>query len=482
MTVSGSIGNLIAFSGVDLNLKGSGKDLALLDVVLGEKLPATDEFEIQGRLTGSGQALALQEAQASARRGGISLKVSGGIAQLLSLKGLDVKLDASGKELAEIGPLFGTQLPGLGPFDVNAKLSSSARAILLNEFAAMIDKSDFKGLAKVEFLKRPKITLRSESSVIDFSALMKTMEKDEQKTAEKDRPKPRLFSDDALPFDALKKLDADIVLKARNIHARDAHLEFGHLELRLESGDFIIDKLDANYKETKISGNLQIKAGAPSRVAASFLVQGFNLGDFLKEIGKSDQVRAIVDIAAQGKSRGDTVHHLMANLDGEIGAIMGEGYLTKYLDLLSVGLAEKVVHFWHPPKTADQIKCAVVQFNVRQGIATSQAFVFDTRAGILAGEGEINLDSEKIKFLLVPEPKHPGLSFATKLRVGGTVMDPKVRPDTLSLLTKGAEALSSLVVGPIALLAPFVHLGANKKHPCDVPSIGQSGLQGPAPE
>ncbi len=107
-----------------------------------------------------------------------------------------------------------------------------------------------------------------------------------------------------LPFDVLKKMDADILLKARNIHAKDARIEFGHLTLKLEDGDFSIDKLEATYKETKISGNLQINAGAPSQVATHFLVQNFDLGSLLKETGVSDQVRAIIDIAAHGKSRG----------------------------------------------------------------------------------------------------------------------------------------------------------------------------------
>jgi hypothetical protein len=74
------------------------------------------------------------------------------------------------------------------------------------------------------------------------------------------------------------------------------------------------------------------------------------------------------------------------------------------------------------------------------------------------------------------------MHFWTKLRVGGTIMDPKVRPDTVSLLSKGAKALSALVVGPLGLLAPFVHLGANKNHPCDVQSLGQLGLKIPAAE
>jgi hypothetical protein len=59
----------------------------------------------------------------------------------------------------------------------------------------------------------------------------------------------------------------------------------------------------------------------------------------------------------------------MMNLDGSIGAVMGEGYLTKYLDMLSIGLSEKIVHFWKPSKAADQIKCAVVQFDIKAGVA-----------------------------------------------------------------------------------------------------------------
>jgi uncharacterized protein involved in outer membrane biogenesis len=200
----------------------------------------------------------------------------------------------------------------------------------------------------------------------------------------------------------------------------------------------------------------------------------------LKLTGKSDQVRAIVDIAAHGKSRGDSVSSLMANLDGSIGAVMGPGYLTKYLDMLSLDLSQVVISFWGRHEKADQIQCAVVQFDITKGIAESHAFVFDTQAGILTGEGEINLGTEKINFLLVPKPEHPSLNLSTKLRISGTVMEPKVRPDTVSLLTEGAKFLSALAVGPLGLLAPFVHLGANKYHPCDVGSIGQLGLNIPA--
>ena len=159
---------------------------------------------------------------------------------------------------------------------------------------------------------------------------------------------------------------------------------------------------------------------------------------------------------------------------------MGKGYLTKYLDLISLNLSQKVIKIWGRHKKGHQIKCAVVQFDIQKGIADSQAFVFDTEAGILTGEGQINLGTEEVNFLLVPKSKYPSLSLSTKLRVTGTIMDAKVRPDNLALLTTGAEMLSSLAIGPLGLLSPFVHLGALKKHPCDVKSIGELGLSVPS--
>jgi uncharacterized protein involved in outer membrane biogenesis len=483
--LSGSIKNLVALSGVDLNVKGSGKNLAEIGTIIDQELPVTDQFTVQARLTGSLKILSLRAARASARRGSLKVALSGGIEALPALKGINFKLKASGKELAEIGPLVGTDLPDLGPFDLSTALSGSAETLSLNPFSLIVDQSDFNGLAMVEFLKRPKITLRLESSVIDFTTLMKSLEKDSQKdiqkVAKKDSQKRRLFSDAPLPFDALKKVDADIVLRAKNIHARDARLKFGHLALKLEDSDLSIDKLEATYKQTKISGNLNISPGAPPRVAAQFLVQGFNLGDFLKEIGKSDQVRAIVDIAAHGKSQGDSVNSLMTHLDGAFGAVMGPGYLTKWLDLLSMDLSQKVIPFWGRHRKADEINCAVVQFDIQKGVATSTAFVFDTQVGILSALGDINLDTEQVNFLLNPRPKDFSLvSLSTKLRVSGTLLNPKVRPDTLSLAKKGAEMLSALALGPIGLLAPFIKLGAHNRHPCEVKRLGELGLSVPA--
>jgi hypothetical protein len=154
--------------------------------------------------------------------------------------------------------------------------------------------------------------------------------------------------------------------------------------------------------------------------------------------------------------------------------------LTEYLDMLSVGLTSQVNKFWKlPGDTGKQINCAVVQFDIENGVANSRAFVFNTRAGLLSGHGHINLDTEKINYLLVPTPSHTDLSYMTNLRVSGTLMNPHVDPDKASVALRGSTALSALVIGPLGLLAPFVRLGAKNEHACDVESIGEVGLSAP---
>jgi len=475
LTVDGVIGDVPDLRDVYLWMKGAGGDLAQVGAMMGQKLPPTDAFTLQGYLTGSAKALSLQDFRGHARRGSLSLEINGAVKDLPALEGMDLGLKAGGKEFAAIGPLVGKIIPELGPFGLSGHLSGSARSFSLGGMKAFIDRSDFSGRAKVEFRKRPKITLVLHSSLLDMTVLLKNLKQEEkEQTSAPGGIESRLFSNKALPLDFLKQVDADVSLVAKDIRARDANFEFGKLALTLENGDLNVNTFKATYKQTRISGNFHLYPESPPRVITKFLVQDFDLGGLLRELRISDKVRSHLDIAVDVNTRGISPHDLMADLDGSVGAVMGEGYLTHYLDLLSVGLTSKVIRFWGQHKKGGEIKCAVVQFDISHGIATSKAFVFDTEAGVLTGEGDINLATEQVNFLLVPQPGFPSLmNFWTKLRVTGPITDPKVRPDTLALLSKGAKALSALVIGPLGLLAPFVNLGAHKAHPCNVHSIGE---------
>jgi uncharacterized protein involved in outer membrane biogenesis len=478
LSVRGRVNDLIALRGINLNVEGTGNNLGELSGMVGNKLPDTGPFSATARLTGSAQELAAADLDATLKHGAAKLAVSGKIGNVRQLSGIQLDVQGSGQNVNQLSSLFDTQLPDLGFFTIKGKLSGSPELLELDNFSASVDHSDLAGWAKVELGKRPKVTTRLQSGLVDFTRILEQVQGGSR--TEKDSPEKReasgfrhtLFSHKSLPFDVLHAVDADVTFKARNIRARDAALEFGQLALRLEAGDLQVEKLEATYEGTKVSANLNLAAGTPASVAMRFLVQGFDLGRFLKETHVSQEVEGQVDLAADLRSQGNSPHRLMANLDGTIGAVIGKGYVPRFLDLLAQDLSRRVISIWGRHKKAGHLNCGVVQFTNKDGIGTSDAFLFDTQIAILKGDGEINFATEQLDFVLSPKPKDYSLfSLATKLRVTGSILDPKVRPDMRSVATKGAKALSSLVLGPAGLLLPFMNAGARNQHPCDIRAL-----------
>jgi hypothetical protein len=330
------------------------------------------------------------------------------------------------------------------------------------------------GTVSLALNDRPKVRVRLNSGLIDYTPFIMAAKQDEKQHGES-QPNTRdapLFSDESLGLDALGAFDADIELRMRRIRGKDAEFEFGNLTLSLIDGELEIHTLEAIYKGAKFSGHAQVDADTPPRLKADFLVQGFDLGRFLAETEASDDVEGLLDIAVDVHSQGDSMQALMANLNGSVGLVMGKGRASRYLDLLAEGLSTRVLKFWRHGKEGSKIECGVAHFDIHQGVATIPAFVFVTDAAIISAAGVTNLRTEQIDLLLKPQPRRTSLfSLATNLRVTGTLTAPRVRPDTLALAEKGAWLLSSLAIGPLGLLAPFLHLGAHDKHPCDIKAM-----------
>ncbi len=133
LTINGTVGDLLTADQMDLRLKGSGKNLAVLGPFFDVTLPETDQFTVQGRLTGSAKTLSLQDAQGNARKGTLRVELKGGIKDLIALAGMDLQVKVSGAELAEVGPLFDTKIPELGPFDVSGRLTGSTKTLSLQD-------------------------------------------------------------------------------------------------------------------------------------------------------------------------------------------------------------------------------------------------------------------------------------------------------------------------------------------------------------
>lgn len=93
---------------------------------------------------------------------------------------------------------------------------------------------------------------------------------------------------------------------------------------------------------------------------------------------------------------------LMAGLNGDVVAIVGEGQLPiEYLNIIGADILSSLLKIVDPlEKKIDraQINCAVCDFNIKDGLAKSDVIIIDDPDKTLLSAGTVNLKTEGLDF------------------------------------------------------------------------------------
>jgi uncharacterized protein involved in outer membrane biogenesis len=126
-------------------------------------------------------------------------------------------------------------------------------------------------------------------------------------------------------------------------------------------------------------------------------------------------------------------------------------------------------------KQPESVRCAVIDLNVKQGMATPDVTVFETDTTVLTATGAIDLRDEKLALKILQAPKRPSfLSARTPLRVNGTLKNPQFALETGPLVARGAAAAVLALINPVTAAFALVETGPGKDGTC--PAI-QRGLK-----
>ena len=116
---------------------------------------------------------------------------------------------------------------------------------------------------------------------------------------------------------------------------------------------------------------------------------------------------------------------------------------------------------------ATDIRCAVADFDLKQGILTSKIFVLDTTDSNLQGDVLINLRNETIDAKFDAEPKDVSLlSIQSPVIIKGRLKSPSVSLSKESVARAGAAAVLGAVLMPLAAVLPFIEVGLGEDENC----------------
>ena len=276
----------------------------------------------------------------------------------------------------------------------------------------------------------------------------------------------RVFSDEPLPLEALAAIDLDLRLAVGRVSTARRELADINAVIALHDRMLVVKPLEAGYAGGRISAALELNGAAQTpTLAAELAGADMALGriDVLADLISG--APATIDVKLRGS--GVSPAAIAASSSGQLRVEVGPGTITSgKASLLGADLLMQSLNALNPAgdKEATELECAVLNFPLREGIASNDnGIALQTSRFVVLGGGRIDLKTEQLDLALKPKARE-GLgigaaSLASLVRLRGTLTEPEVGADARGVAAAGARIGAAIFTGGLSVLAE----GALKK-------------------
>lgn len=383
--------------------------------------------------------------------GGATVTVKGTAGALVDAPAAEVAVTASGDNLSGLSALLGSDLPALGPYKLSSNVRIENQLVEISQLFLQIGGSDLAGNATLSLAgERPALKATVFSKLLDladFTAGEVVASEDAVPAAAAGGGERRLFSEDPLPLDGLRAVDAQVKLSADALRLSPTlALDQVEMALSLKGGDLTVEPLVAQLAGGSLDGRFALGAAEvePS-LALALTGSGIDFGKLLEQAEVSDKVGGELDFEVDLKGRGASPHAIASGLEGRAQAVSEEGTIDDaLLSALSVGLSEITGPLFGKAEQT-RLECFITRFDITQGQAESRALVLDTGAFAIAGRGGIDLAAERVNLAFGTETSEPSLaSLAVPFKVVGPLRDPSIVPDPIGAVVGVAGTVGNV--------------------------------------
>ena len=450
------------------------------------------QFQVQGRyaqadIEGQGRAgdlLALRTRdidyplQFQARAGDTQAQVEGTLSNPVALDGMDLQVFLKGATMADLYDLSGLVLPSTPPYTTHGRLVGSlepdrARWEYQN-FDGQLGKSDLHGsLTYTSSKPRPTLQGQVHSNQLRLSDLGPALGTPAGAPA-KDAPQPRpgkVLPVQVFATDRWNAMDLDLQFEGRKIIGSD-HLPIDNLSVHalLKDARLKLQPLRFGIAQGKIDADIELDSRkAPLQAHAKATVEGLKLSALFPKVELMDKSLGRMDGALALQGQGNTVAAMLGSSSGESRLYVRDGTLSsQLLDLAALNVGSIVVAKLFGENKEVQLRCAVADFSVKNGVAQTRSAKLSTQEAIVEAVGTVDMQHEHIDLRIKPESlEWKFLSLRTPLYVRGPFAKPSVGIEPGPLLLRAGAALAAAAVAPAALaLVPITVPAADDDARC----------------
>ncbi len=405
----------------------------------------------------------------TAEVGGATATIAGDLGQPLSGTGMEVNVAIKGDDLPKLAAIVGADAPPIGAFDLSAEVVSEGSIIGVNKIDANVSGSQITGNASLS-IDGPRPSISGNIAVDRFDVTTFSNSPDSASAGD-DQGKRFLIPDTPLPLDGLHAVDADLGLEVRTMRVSDQlNLNNVKAAIKLTDGKLALTPLTTGLSGGTINLNLDLNdATRPPRLNAKTRIRNIDFGQLLKTLAVSQDVTGTLDANIDVNGRGQSPRALATGLNGRVEIIRGQGTIDNDLVKIAATGLEDILSPLMGDRDNMKLNCLVVRFDIKDGIATSQALVIDTDAFTILGSGTINLKTEALDLRFDTDTKGVNLASLTgPFNVTGTMAQPSASPDAAGI-AKGAAKIAGTIIMPIPAIVGMIgdsQLSGSEKNAC----------------
>ena len=416
--------------------------------------------------------------QFSARAGDTEAKVEGILANPLALDGMDLQVSLKGASMADLFDLSGLVLPSTPPYTTRGHLVGSlepGRARWdYQDFDGTVGKSDLHGsLTYTSGKPRPMLKGKAHSNQLRLADLGPALGTPAGAPA-KDAPAPRagkVLPVQVFATDRWNAMDLDVQFEGRKIIGSD-NLPIDNLSVHavLDNARLKLEPLRFGVAQGKIDAQVELDSRKkPLHAELRATVEGLQLSALFPKVELMEKSLGRLDGAVALRGQGDSVAAMLGSSNGESRLYVRDGRLSsQLLDLAALNVGSIVVAKLFGEDKEVQLRCAVADFSIKDGMAQTRSAKLSTDEAIVEAVGTIDMEHEHIDLRIKPESlEWKFLSLRTPLYVRGPFAKPSVGLEPGPLLLRAAAAVAAAAAAPAALaLVPITVPAADDDERC----------------
>ena len=422
---------------------------------------------------------------AQVRAGDTEVTAKGQVPHPFNLGQVFADVSMSGRDLADLYYLTGITLPNTPPYRIAGHLTRDEMVYRFQRFSGRVGSSDLEGDLKADMSRgnRPDLTGALVSRRLDFKDLGSLFGASAHNapagprlatTAAKPAANHRLLPDAPLDASRIRSMDADVTYKAESVEAvPNLPLRAVSLGVHLDHGLLNLKPIAFQFPQGRLSGDASIDArGKVQRNAVDLRLGGVRIQNFIPANAKAagpPPIEGTLDARAKLSGDGDTVHKAAATSNGEFVAVIPGGVVRQaFAELLGIDAAKGLFLLLNKDQHQTNIRCAIADFQVRNGVLQARQLVVDTDVVRIDGSGGVNLNDETVNLTFNGSPKQFRIfHLNAPVTIGGHLSSPAfgVKPAGAVVQAGIGAALGAIVFPPLALL-PFIDPGLAHNADC----------------